>query len=1067
LIQSFVHAAPSSDLGVVGKLLDNNNTIVNSSVLRYQINYYNNRSTSASNTKVSALLPDWLKLIDTDNPVYTVQTWLQATKYGTSWDVCYAELLNETGAYFQALNQWAQGKWAPDIHTLLLNLPWYKDYFLMSPYSGQYDMIGEFVDGAVAGFRGGGFKSFMENFIGINISVLTWCGEWFKTKYTWDIGTLAGNTTWSILLVTQVTDANNSQLDVGTIVTNGSSGSNSLTLPNGASTSEAPVTMSYTNNSTHWIRFWPNDPSLPLMNNNRNILSWIITAGMSDQEKAIAIRQLVRDTTFNYPNVRRNDWYAEIRRKQGAGYNNPVYLLNSLYEMCWGINGAFANLAEIAWINTRQASLSGHVVAEVFIDGSRGMMDADGGLYRTGPDGHIYSVEELATDPSIMTGNRRSDQYSMERYVDMIVSTGDNMTRLFASLSEDEINKTLFVVLHPTDTIEYNYSLIRNRNGEMNHGSGTITHNISLDNAINIWTDYYWITGVTETGFYFEDEIPYLVTTINIETDNPLVKDTSVAIRKYEWTNWSGRENIWELQQRVARTLNSKTRPVNYHRYMLKFTCDTCVWEDINSIINDITIKNNFIFNAKALPYTWQLDIYAVNMSWTSVSWINVTYNTGTDITMRIVSDITSDLNEWNLANNSHLSSIYPWMDYNFLLLPVNPQYADEVLLRWNYQYRSWTLFNELNDGYIGNKPLDFANTDTVPLNIVLSWDNVEALLPSGTLLSWTGALCAIDVLLAPKDVTNFVKQSDPDTIKAFKIWSPCTGTITNFSPSFSGNNVILRVYVADILDNVIVQTSNDANIRETITWTKIGDHIVEIQPQHFSYFKIINSSKAPSTPAVWWGGWLIKDVCEHWDCSPSYYDWLCGVCSENQITWSWIQTPNKSGDITDSPYSNELNSAYLRAYNQWITTKPTIQKANIEGHLIRSHMAKMMVEFSSLFDRKANTWVKCSFSDMDNQTKEMQDYAILACQLGIMWLDGNENPAEEFNPDGIVTRAEFGTAFSRLIFGGKVKNWKWKEWYVPHLQALKDAGIMKKIDEPFMEELRWYVMLMMMRSAK
>jgi len=39
---------------------------------------------------------------------------------------------------------------------------------------------------------------------------------------------------------------------------------------------------------------------------------------------------------------------------------------------------------------------------------------------------------------------------------------------------------------------------------------------------------------VTETGFYFEDEIPYLVTTINIEIDNPLVKDISVAIRKYE-----------------------------------------------------------------------------------------------------------------------------------------------------------------------------------------------------------------------------------------------------------------------------------------------------------------------------------------------------------------------------------------------------------------------------------------------------------------------------------------------------------------------------------------------------
>ena len=211
----------------------------------------------------------------------------------------------------------------------------------------------------------------------------------------------------------------------------------------------------------------------------------------------------------------------------------------------------------------------------------------------------------------------------------------------------------------------------------------------------------------------------------------------------------------------------------------------------------------------------------------------------------------------------------------------------------------------------------------------------------------------------------------------------------------------------------------------------------------------------------------LKKDVCENWDCSPSYYDWLCGVCTEKPVIWNIHQAPNKPGDITGSPYSNELNAAYLRAYNQWITTMPTIQKANIGGHLIRSHMAKMMVEFASLFEREINTWDECSFSDMDNQSDEMKYYATLACQLRIMWLDGNENPAEEFNPDGIVTRAEFGTAFSRLIFGGKVKNWKWKERYVPHLQALKDVNVMKKIDEPFMEELRWRVMLMMMRSAK
>lgn len=263
---------------------------------------------------------------------------------------------------------------------------------------------------------------------------------------------------------------------------------------------------------------------------------------------------------------------------------------------------------------------------------------------------------------------------------------------------------------------------------------------------------------------------------------------------------------------------------------------------------------------------------------------------------------------------------------------------------------------------------------------------------------------------------------------------------------NYSTWEILVSIYAPKVEDN-------DEN-NNTLTLSLLKKYIPETP----------NNSNLPS-------GWrwysFTKDVCENWDCSPSYYDWICGICPLTPIPNDMHQAPNTPGDITGSPYSNELNAAYLRAYNQWITTMPTIQKANIGGHLIRSHMAKMMVEFASLFEREINTWDECSFSDMDNQSDEMKYYATLACQLRIMWLDGNENPAEEFNPDGIVTRAEFGTAFSRLIFGGKVKNWKWKERYVPHLQALKDVNIMKKIDEPFMEELRWRVMLMMMRSAK
>jgi hypothetical protein len=59
-----------------------------------------------------------------------------------------------------------------------------------------------------------------------------------------------------------------------------------------------------------------------------------------------------------------------------------------------------------------------------------------------------------------------------------------------------------------------------------------------------------------------------------------------------------------------------------------------------------------------------------------------------------------------------------------------------------------------------------------------------------------------------------------------------------------------------------------------------------------------------------------------------------------------------------------------------------------------------------------------CEFIDMENESEEMQHYAEMACQLGLMGIDYNGNPATKFNPNDKVTRAEFGTALSRLLYG-------------------------------------------------
>ena len=70
-----------------------------------------------------------------------------------------------------------------------------------------------------------------------------------------------------------------------------------------------------------------------------------------------------------------------------------------------------------------------------------------------------------------------------------------------------------------------------------------------------------------------------------------------------------------------------------------------------------------------------------------------------------------------------------------------------------------------------------------------------------------------------------------------------------------------------------------------------------------------------------------------------------------------------------------------------------------------------------------------------------------------------------KFRPNSYVTRAEFTTALSRMIYGIKDGTWKTK-YYEPHMNKLKKEWIITNTN-PNIKELRGYVMLMLMRSAK
>ena len=137
-----------------------------------------------------------------------------------------------------------------------------------------------------------------------------------------------------------------------------------------------------------------------------------------------------------------------------------------------------------------------------------------------------------------------------------------------------------------------------------------------------------------------------------------------------------------------------------------------------------------------------------------------------------------------------------------------------------------------------------------------------------------------------------------------------------------------------------------------------------------------------------------------------------------------------------------------------------------------------MISEFAvNVLGMKPEKWKSgCDkFNDISTLNAELRNFVTISCELGLMWLESDwKTPAKSFNPGRYVTRAQFGTVLSRLLFGDKynvkdesgISSQK-SFWYKQHLQALSDYWVMTKIDWnwPDYLERRWRVMIMLERA--
>ena len=318
------------------------------------------------------------------------------------------------------------------------------------------------------------------------------------------------------------------------------------------------------------------------------------------------------------------------------------------------------------------------------------------------------------------------------------------------------------------------------------------------------------------------------------------------------------------------------------------------------------------------------------------------------------------------------------------------------------------------------------------------------------------------------------------------KEWAEITLTAT---PTSNYNFTSWTVKDADdnnitVTDNSFVMPAKNVTVTATFTkkststswWAGGGGGNSSSSCKSLPSNAVANNSKKPSSSTNYFYDTDTTKVCS-FVCKEGY-EWnksssKCEVKKTTTTTWDntkvdepKVEENNENAwtDIGGTPskeFSKEFNDAYQFAYKNWITTMNSIEKADMYAPLTRVAMAKMLSQYAInvLGKTPDTTKVVPTFPDVDEQlNKDYNDWVTLAYQLGIMWIW-----IEEFRPFDLVTRAEFGTALSRMLYG--LADGEWDQWYKTHLDKLMNEKIIT-IDTPDLQELRGYVMIMLMRSV-
>lgn len=190
-----------------------------------------------------------------------------------------------------------------------------------------------------------------------------------------------------------------------------------------------------------------------------------------------------------------------------------------------------------------------------------------------------------------------------------------------------------------------------------------------------------------------------------------------------------------------------------------------------------------------------------------------------------------------------------------------------------------------------------------------------------------------------------------------------------------------------------------------------------------------------------------------------------------NQDKNSGSGTGEKSEESDWKIDMDDLMNVYLWARDNWITTWETLEAALPDGYIERWEMAKLVVDFvQDVLKREIPANIPSQCNRWDNETEwksdEVKKYAEQSCALWLMWIY-----MQNFKPNKLLDRAEFGTIVSRLLWWDKFNKpnaTRFNKFYTNHLEEVKKQNLITKIDNPeAMKELRKWIWTVLKKIDK